>query len=496
MSRPNTIATRNLTLTEELEKLEQSITLTLQEIDHNFSRAHQIVTTSILPIVEQYGKHSEAVWEGSKFWKQFFEASANVSLSGYEEAPSILDDEPTEVTAAPTSEGTATPHAYTPTGEGAEDEDTATSASIDRPATLSRYADSDDEEDGIVIPTDADILSSPSLAHTHSTPRHPPASAKGKGVAKQTTRAKAAAATFAHHPSPYEELKNEIRGSTADTGSLPNPITPGKADDTANFAELSMTPSSSPFGALPSATRSRRTPFGTATRATSAHNANDPLLHRVLDKTYRIAATPHTGRKATTNFRSYNAANTSATPSMATATKTSRWQNPALDDSSPFSPDVPAPQLRSEFFSPVRPGGPHTPGISVHQTPGRTKFQSRRKSGAGGDDTTQRTLFTGGAREGYTAGQGGGAVWDDDSDDDDIEADLGFSPPKTMQFHIPQSRLLQTPAREASKRIVEDLLLTAGGDITSDFTEDDYGHRKVEEDSPSVVRQKDVDDSF
>lgn len=36
------------------------------EIDYNFSRAHRIVTTSILPIVEQYAKHSEAVWEGSK----------------------------------------------------------------------------------------------------------------------------------------------------------------------------------------------------------------------------------------------------------------------------------------------------------------------------------------------------------------------------------------------------------------------------------------------
>lgn len=83
-NRRSTIAPRNLTLTEELEKLEQSITLTLQggqqlcqvqgkkridqrvEIDHNFSRAHRIVTTSILPIVEQYAKHSEAVWDGSK----------------------------------------------------------------------------------------------------------------------------------------------------------------------------------------------------------------------------------------------------------------------------------------------------------------------------------------------------------------------------------------------------------------------------------------------
>jgi hypothetical protein len=36
------------------------------EIDHNFSRAHRIVTSSILPIVEQYAEHSKAVWEGSK----------------------------------------------------------------------------------------------------------------------------------------------------------------------------------------------------------------------------------------------------------------------------------------------------------------------------------------------------------------------------------------------------------------------------------------------
>jgi len=36
------------------------------EIDHNFARAHRIVTSSILPIVERYGQESEAVWEGSK----------------------------------------------------------------------------------------------------------------------------------------------------------------------------------------------------------------------------------------------------------------------------------------------------------------------------------------------------------------------------------------------------------------------------------------------
>jgi hypothetical protein len=66
MSRQSVLPGRALTLTEELERLEQSITLTLQEIDANFSKAHRIVTSSILPIVEQYARSSDAVWEGSK----------------------------------------------------------------------------------------------------------------------------------------------------------------------------------------------------------------------------------------------------------------------------------------------------------------------------------------------------------------------------------------------------------------------------------------------
>lgn len=93
-SNPTSAAQRNLTLTEELEKLEQSITLTLQgvlmprvypylpltllcfsEIDHNFSRAHRIVTTSILPVVEQYAEHSKNVWEGSKVFPSILIAS-------------------------------------------------------------------------------------------------------------------------------------------------------------------------------------------------------------------------------------------------------------------------------------------------------------------------------------------------------------------------------------------------------------------------------------
>lgn len=77
----------------------------------------------------------------------------------------------------------------------------------------------------------------------------------------------------------------------------------------------------------------------------------------------------------------------------------------------------------------------------------------------------------------------------DDSDSDEDDDLGGMSPPKTMQFHVPQSRLLQTPAREASRRIVEDLLLTAGADGTEEI------EGSEEEMSPSLVRKGfDVDD--
>ena len=36
-------------------------------------------------------------------------------------------------------------------------------------------------------------------------------------------------------------------------------------------------------------------------------------------------------------------------------------------------------------------------------------------------------------------------IWDSDEDDLEDDIDFGQSPPKTMQFHVPQNRLLKTP---------------------------------------------------
>jgi len=198
-------------------------------------------------------------------------------------------------------------------------------------------------------------------------------------------------------------------------------------------------------------------------------------MHRgVLDKNYRIQTTPHTQRRKQQQQQQY-----SAKPTPVTATKTQPW-----DDSPDSSPAIAAPQLRSDLFSPVK--GPRTPGISVltpargktaaYQAPttstGRRLFSPDDKAYASTNRTRASNIFS-----------------DEESDDDD---ELDMSPPKTMQFHVPQSRLMQTPAREASRRIVEDLLLTAGADATDDIEAEGQG---LEEASPSVVRRAfDVDD--
>ncbi|KUJ10323.1 uncharacterized protein LY89DRAFT_257850 [Mollisia scopiformis] len=399
MNRSSSSAARPLSLTEELEKLEQSITLTLQEIDHNFSRAHRIVTTSILPIVEQYAEHSNAVWEGSKFWKQFFEASANVSLSGVEEREE--DEEDVSYTQSHENTTYATSQAGDSTVHGEQ-----------------QYNQTDDS-----------LLDDPDISG--STPRARP------------TTASSDKPKFADYGSSYEALKQELKGGAKEEeegdDTQIQPTTPGAQS---RIPDMSMTPMSSPFD-----------PTSYLQTTAQRKPGQDPLLHRVLDKNYRIQATPHTTRKE------------NKTP----ANKPS-WRD---TDSPMSSPPVAAPKLHSDIFSsPIRqeysrPTAPRTPGVSVQNTDkGETKESFAKSVKKDKDEIT----------------------WESDSDEDaeGVYRELGMSPPKTIQFNLPQSRLLQTPAREASKRIVEDLLATAG----AGFDDDDL-------DSPSVVKMnEDLDDSF
>jgi DASH complex subunit ASK1 len=224
-----------------------------------------------------------------------------------------------------------------------------------------------------------------------STPRAPhPRSAKDKGP------------QYADFSSPYEDLKKEIKGinledeeEEEEEDDMQLPSTPGAKQ---RIPDMSTTLDSSPFDP-------------TSYQLPSAQKPKDPLLHRVLDKNYRIQATPLTTRKD------------KKTP----ANKPS-WR----DAHSPLSsPPAAAPQLHADIFSspvrqPYRANAPRTPCVSV-QTPAKGKA---------------RDIFAKSAKK-----EKDEITWESDSDEDaeDIYKELGMSPPKTIQFSLPQSRLLQTP---------------------------------------------------
>ncbi|PYH48455.1 DASH complex subunit ASK1 [Aspergillus saccharolyticus JOP 1030-1] len=486
MSQSSSMAQRPLTLTEELEKLEQSITLTLQEIDHNFSQAHRIVTTSILPLIEQYSEASRDVWEGAKFWKQFFEASANVSLSGYEEKP----------------EDTTTTLQEDDQSLTAHEQDTQlTAQQDDSHLSLDEHREQEPELE----------LTALSLS-SHSTPRPYAAPHHQHHQANDTTVTSSIA-----HPSPSpgdldpDSLPDSDTRDLARAAELADaeneesflPTTPGKYSASASASRSYQRPTQQqqqyPYHHDESHTPLFSSPFiPPAPTATYPNDDNDdhdhhedPILHRFNDRTYRVQATPLSKKRQPLKHYLSTSKSIKFTNPMFNSNSASTPQKPpakkskySFDDSPISSPEPEAPQLHAEIFSSPMKRGAETPNTGRRRRPSaHHPYQSRVTPKPGMSVLTPMKDGTGRRGGGWDSddefggggfGRGGAAFSDEDED-------LGPSPPKTMQFHIPQSRLMKTPAKEASKRIVEDLLFTAGANDTTDDI--------VEEQSPSVIRR-------
>lgn len=218
--------------------------------------------------------------------------------------------------------------------------------------------------------------------------------------------------------SPYETMKREMKGEEADTTVLEEgeDSTVLFAQRTAQLPDMSMTPR----GALDRHTSDQ-----------SAQRSRDPLLHRVLDKNYRIQATPHKPAVRVSPLKGKERETPRDVPS---------WQQ----DSPMSSPEIMAPKLRSEaFMSPYKSNarqrlaaasqkahsqGPRTPGVSV-QTPVATK---KSHNALPREEATDDKVEI---------------DWDigEEVDDDDVDLYAGMSPPKTIQFALPPSKLMQTP---------------------------------------------------
>jgi DASH complex subunit ASK1 len=225
-------------------------------------------------------------------------------------------------------------------------------------------------------------------------------------------------------PPQQQERQNFFSAGSSSSSMLPPPSTPPRN-------RRHSTPESSPFRAPPVA----RTPG----------IENDRVMHRVQNKNWRIQATPLRSAMKS-RYRTVTAA-TPKQPPLFSRNNNAR----ILDPSSPLD-SPPEPQLHTQIF---------TPGVL--RTPGAKRIDAEVK----------------GAAAKY--------MYDDDSDDD-LFLPPGFSPPKTIQFSLPASKLMATPAREASRKIVRDILQTAGASVDGTMT--------TVESSPMRGGRMDEDETF
>ncbi|RPA85901.1 hypothetical protein BJ508DRAFT_373112 [Ascobolus immersus RN42] len=422
----NTRRERPLTLPEELERLEQQITLTYQEIDRNFDRAHRIVTGQILPIVEKYRKESKNLWDNSEFWKTFFEASAGVKFdltpNGQPTDETTMEQtemEDTEYTEAPDQ-------THSMMDETSHDDTTRMEEETERPQTVRVRADDDTTmhvDDSLL-----DSIDMSSAEPAQSTPK------------QQTTRG--GKSIWAKMDSPYNRLRKELEDSKNESSSnfLPAPTTTIKLD----YTDDSLVPLSSPLSIR------RKPPTSTRqTRSKSAPQRSPSPDSDILSldsspfqapPTTTIPLTdypknPTTVTQSTKNWR------IQATPLAKTPSRYNRRGTSAAPTPRRLFTGGPNDTNESTTFN-SSPFAANPPKHNYPATPSR-KTPNRRQQSARGERSVKLPP----------------GVYESDSDEDSF---LGMSPPVTVAFSLPQRKLLATPAREASRRIVNDILETAG----------------------------------
>ncbi|KAF8913161.1 hypothetical protein CPB84DRAFT_1841562 [Gymnopilus junonius] len=95
---------------DQIEQIEQLITIKLQNIDENFSKIHNLLANKLLPAVKRYAVGTEPVREAAKFWTSFYEQAAQIRIPTFDDY-STVNEMPSEreETEASTQEQEETP---------------------------------------------------------------------------------------------------------------------------------------------------------------------------------------------------------------------------------------------------------------------------------------------------------------------------------------------------------------------------------------------------
>lgn len=436
-------------VTEQIMQLDQAITLTLQEIDQNFATAHQIVTSRILPAVKEYGVASARVWQGAKFWKTFYEVSANVSLTAHVQSESEYDANSQRGDVTQSANDSREDATFTSNDDGASPRSEAGSIIYtDMDASIvsnSRDADGHNAADESVEQAPAD------RARAASPPRFSNAS-MAAAARRQAAQRKQQVPhdredqenVFDPAESPFERLRRDI---TSDLGrGLADPSMDqssflashktkgafGTGETERDRAALAqgienlgsthagrgarhVDPDSSNASSVHDLPQFKSSAASTGRMKTSSTPKKGALLNKVLDSEHKR----NKGRLSYTKIQ--------ATPRS------------SKSKSNPFAP----PSVR--MWDGI---------VDLRKTPLTSKIKDGRST------KTASSSKRGGSKSAHAEDD---ADWDSDSSDkDSLGWPAGMSPPVTMQFSVPQSRYAQTPAKEAAKMMVDDLLRSVG----------------------------------
>ncbi|TFK26738.1 hypothetical protein FA15DRAFT_667021 [Coprinopsis marcescibilis] len=91
----------NASVTDQIEQIEQLITIKLQNIDEDFSKIHNVLASRILPSVKRYAIGTMPVREAAKFWTSFYEQAAQIRIPTFDDHSTVndVDSEREETTA-------------------------------------------------------------------------------------------------------------------------------------------------------------------------------------------------------------------------------------------------------------------------------------------------------------------------------------------------------------------------------------------------------------
>ncbi|KAI8978718.1 hypothetical protein BD414DRAFT_444914 [Trametes punicea] len=383
---------------DQIEQIEQLITIKLQNIDANFSKIQHVMANRILPAVKRYAVGTQPVREAAKFWTTFYEQAAQIRIPTYDDYGAALEQQ--EESEHATSD---TGPAESSTHSDAEYESSTPHAN--------RTLNSDGTSSEVSFAPQAAISSTPATSRVRTRGPHASFTSQGSDPTPSWT---------ASLESPLMQLNRDIRSLSEDQGDLPmasglpRPSAQGHSQD---VTQRLMLPVGQPNE--PPTARSRLKGKG--------READPPLLQSVLRR----------------NADTSNATATSSIPSRMTSPLRFKPKTPVLKTLNPYlPPDTDPSDWKGvvDLSNPASATPKRTPGLPASSVKlSGFKFSSTANANA---------IALARAKTKSPPPQTG---------DDSSDEDFGMSPPVTTDYaRLP--KLGRTPKKEAAERIMKNLL--------------------------------------